>query len=253
MPPLPATTMPYSLMARTLPMVLAMAPLIAVAAAVGSVLPLPGIAVPGSALLVTALTALATQLSRDAGKRIQPELWRSWGGAPATQLMRWRNPRPSAVAVAVRHQHVQALVAGSLPLPTPAEEQADPDGADQAYDVALGIVRGLARDPVRFSLLHKENAAYGFRRNLLGLRRLGQPASLGALASAAVFIGLAAASHSAVDWFWGGCLVVVAVASLVMWARASAAWVEPIAWAYADRLLEAAQVLAAVPVAAASA
>ena len=71
---------------------------------------------------------------------------------------------------------------------TQAEEQADPSAADAAYNTATSAIRNQARD-ARFALLHKENANYGFRRNLLGLRLWGIAASLG-VAGAAVVIAL---------------------------------------------------------------
>jgi hypothetical protein len=54
-------------------------------------------------------------------------------------------------------------------MPSAAEEQHDPAHADAIYSSATKVLIESRRDESH-SLLHKENAAYGFRRNLYGLR-----------------------------------------------------------------------------------
>ena len=59
------------------------------------------------------------------------------------------------------------------PLPTQQEEEACPAWADTKYEEAVTALREATRDTSRFPLVFAENANYGFRRNLWGLRPIG--------------------------------------------------------------------------------
>jgi hypothetical protein len=54
-------------------------------------------------------------------------------------------------------------------MPTPEEEAQHPAAADARYRSATKRLIELRRDR-KYRILHSENASYGFRRNLLGLR-----------------------------------------------------------------------------------
>lgn len=235
----------YPLAARTMPLVLAASPLVVVAACIASTTPVPVLSVPGSAVILMAMTTLMNHLSRGAGLRIEPALWQAWGGPPTTQLLRWRHPRPSVVAVQVRHRHVGQLLLGAVRLPSASDEEDHPAAADQVYEVAVRLIRGLTRDTARFPLLHHENMGYGFRRNLLGLRGFGKLASALALSCALGFAAFGVIRHSPSAMVCAGAIAAVSLAALSLWHRCGSAWVEPVAWAYADRLFEAVQILAA--------
>jgi hypothetical protein len=64
-----------------------------------------------------------------------------------------------------------------LILPTAAEEAADLARADNAYRSAVEWLKERCRGKA-YPLVEKENAEYGFRRNMRGLRALGAAASL---------------------------------------------------------------------------
>ena len=186
-------------------------------------------------------TYLLAQLARDAGKRIEPELYRSWGGTPTTQLLRHRGPAPQ-VAVAHRHAHLRRVLP-QLPLPTPDQEAADPEAADHAYETAVLALRERTRNRQQHTLVFEENCSYGFRRNLLGLRAYG-------IVGAVVGLGLAAGSLVAEGQLGAGFSLsfvgafLLDVVALGLWAfRVTSAWVEPYAHAYAERLLGAAEQL----------
>jgi hypothetical protein len=68
-----------------------------------------------------------------------------------------------------------AFIAEKLgrPSPTADEERADPAVADTYYARGATWLRENTRDTKRFDILFKENIAYGFRRNLLGLKLPG--------------------------------------------------------------------------------
>jgi hypothetical protein len=72
---------------------------------------------------------------------------------------------------------LEEQVAG-LRLPTEAEEVQDPEGADAVYELAVGALRERTRDTNQYPPVPSENARYGFRRNVLGLRPYGIATSL---------------------------------------------------------------------------
>jgi uncharacterized membrane protein YqjE len=135
-----------------------------------------------------------------------------------------------------RHELISDLV--SEPLPTEAEEAANPVDADQRYEVAVSALRDLTRDGTRFKLVAEENTEYGFRRNCLGLRPLAVAIALMVLFSSAVLI--LCVGH---PQFLAA--VVAALIGLCFWiAIVNSAWVLSAANRYAERLLETVESLA---------
>jgi hypothetical protein len=177
---------------------------------------------------------VVSSLVRGEGLRIQPDLWRSWGGPPTTQRLRW-NGNDSEV-VARRHRHIEVVTGGALPSIT--EENEDPDRADRRYANSVEVLREKTRGP-QFAPLASENAEYGFRRNCLGIRRFAVGL---ALVVAVASIGLILLDGSGRFWADAG----VAFASAFSWWRfVTLGWVRSAAERYADRLLEAAAGLSA--------
>ncbi len=186
---------------------------------------------------------LVDQLGRDGGKRLEPALWASWGGAPTTAALRHRGAA-NPVLLARQHERIAVIVGNALP--TADQERADPAGADHAYQAAIAVLIARTRGRRReYPLIFAENCNYGFRRNMLGLRPWGKllAAAAGILALAAIAarltglvnVPLALASVA---------LVVSAAATVIWWRVVTPDWVQPVAWAYAERLLEAAETLA---------
>lgn len=190
---------------------------------------------------------LLAQLARDRGKRIEPRLYRSWAGPPTTRLLRHRGARNP---VAVEHRH--ATLAGLLPhlkFPSPAEEAADPVGADHTYEAAVAYLRDATRDRATFPLVFAENCNYGFRRNLLGLRWWAVGAAvLGlGLAMGAVIGEREVGTGSSIAFV--GALALDVVALFLFAAVVRPPWVKVAGDAYAERLLGAADQLRSVVVA----
>lgn len=189
-----------------------------------------------------AVVVLIDQIGRDGGKRMQPGLWTSWGGAPTTVALRHRGSR-NHVLLARRHQQLQAVLGRALP--TEDEERADPLGADQTYEAVTSILisrtRGRRKD---FPLIFVENCNYGFRRNMLGLRPWGMAVS--SLAAVAALAGLATALAGITKFSTGllGIALAFSVIMLVIWWKAvTRDWVKRVAESYAERLFEAAESL----------
>ena len=114
---------------------------------------------------------LLAQLGRDMGKRKEPGLWKSWGGAPTTRKLRHRDA-PNKVTLARQHEKLAKLVPGTK-IPTAEDERTNPAHADQVYESCVAILRDKTRDKQKFPLVFEENCNYGFRRNLWGMKPLG--------------------------------------------------------------------------------
>jgi hypothetical protein len=131
-------------------------------------------------------------------------------------------------------------------LTTADEERADPAGADHAYQAAIAVLIARTRGRrTEYPLIFTENCNYGFRRNMLGLRPWGR-----LLAAAAGIVALAGIACGLTDLvnvplaLLGVVVVVSAAATVIWWRVVTPDWVRPVAQAYAERLLEAAETLA---------
>ena len=129
--------------------------------------------------------ALAT-FARNAGKNCEPKLWRSWGGTPTTQLLRYSGPANPVL----RHRwHVALSTLLGRSMPTQQLEITDPTGADQSYEAAVKVLIENTRDRKAFPLVYKENVNYGFARNLYALKTVGIISSiLGAVSAVAASV-----------------------------------------------------------------
>jgi hypothetical protein len=225
----------YTRRARLMPALLSAVPAIAVTGA-GAFSPEPALRISG--LLLGGVSLAVCGLVRSAGRKLQPSLWEAWGGNPTVQRLRWRGPSHRD-NVERLHRELGAVL--DEPLPTEAEEAADPARADLRYEDASTILRNRTRDTSRFRLVFEENMEYGFRRNCLGLRPV-------AIAVAAVSLIVSVAFLFAGDpgdrWSRWGVSAVIAGAALIFWCRVvTPAWAREAAEVYADRLLEAVDTL----------
>jgi len=105
----------------------------------------------GALVAPLGLAMLLSQIGRDRGYRKQPALWNRWGGAPTTQLLRYRTFGANPILLKRYHDKLR-LLQPDLNIPSHEDE---------------------TRDRSRFPLLYKENVNYGFRRNLWGLKPFG--------------------------------------------------------------------------------
>lgn len=226
----------YSLKARLQPEFLVLLPVVL---AIGAWLPGQFAAwkTVSSFALYIGIWVLLAELGRDLGRNKQAALFKRWGGAPTTRLLRHRDTTLDAITLARYH----AFLSGTMNhrLPTRAEESADPRAADALYESAVKFLLEATRDATRFPLLLKENISYGFRRNLWGMK----PA-----ATLLCLLGLAAClAHIARTLLTNASLppLSLAMASsnillLVIWVlRVRPDWVKLAADAYAIRLLAA--------------
>jgi hypothetical protein len=113
-----------------------------------------------------------SRVARALGKRVEERLNAvAGGGWRTTVVLRHRDPTIEVYTKRRYHERLNALC-NSFVLPTPEEEARDPADADARYRSATRRLIELRRDD-KYRMLHKENALYGFRRNLLGLKPVG--------------------------------------------------------------------------------
>jgi hypothetical protein len=180
----------YSRTARLYPALLTLAPLVLTVA-----LAEPGAINSGKVQAIVSVvvllggTYLIASLARSRGKVREQELLKVWGGWPTTILLRHSDDTIDPETKARYHGLLAAMT--GKPTTTKVEELLDPKGCDHRYRAATTRLMEARRD-AKYGLVHNENASYGFRRNLLGLKPVGIAVSLSAMlvAVAAWQIGL---------------------------------------------------------------
>lgn len=160
---------PYDRQARLYPALIAIAPmLVFFACFYGEKLTMWSSI--GSILVGCGALYLLASVARNAGKRIEEVLFEEWGGKPTTQLLRHRD----ATINAITKERYHAVLSKGIgkPFPNMANEQHDPAAADVLYQAGVHWLIENTRNTKTFGLLFKENIAYGFHRNMAGLRSL---------------------------------------------------------------------------------
>jgi hypothetical protein len=192
----------------------------------------------GGLLVACGAPLLAVQWGRSGGRARQSKLVQSWGGWPSTQLLRFRTGGPVSI-VERRHEVVER--ATGITLPTAEEEERDPAGADDRYEIAVADIRERMRDEKEFPLVQKENVAYGFRRNLWGRKPYGLAIGILVLTASAALLVSAAIGHEFQSWVAAAVTAGFAALALFVWLTViTPAWVHEAGEAYATRLLESA-------------
>lgn len=171
---------PYDLKARLFPGLLVLLPAIVFLVLIYG---------PEHPLVVALSSILATcggpyllaSFVRTWGQRAEDRLNKKWGGKPSTIMMRHGDSRLPQQTKQRYHSLVTSKL--GIAMPTPLDEQSDPQKADQAYISAADALRPKTNDPKKFPFVFKELVAYGYNRNAYGSRWFGLLVSLGAAAS----------------------------------------------------------------------
>jgi hypothetical protein len=180
----------YSRVARFYPAVLAFFPIVwTVPALLPKVLSFDVPHVVGITAVLSAGAALLMNMARSLGKSTEKRLLSSWGGWPSTIMLRYRDTALDSGTKGRYHAKLQALK--DIAMPSAAEEARDEAAADAQYRAATTRLIELRRD-AKYKMLHKENAQYGLRRNLLGLKPVALTVALLAtgVTGAAIALGL---------------------------------------------------------------
>ncbi len=138
----------------------------------------------GSGVVMIGLLYLFAGLARSRGRAVQDTLGRQWGGFPTEIVLRFRDNTIEMPTKRAYHAALQDL-APDFRLPDANAEAQDPDAADGIYRAVIRRLIDLRRGP-KLSLILNDNIAYGFWRNLLGMK--GVALALAGCALAAIMV-----------------------------------------------------------------
>jgi len=182
------------------------------------------------------ISVLLSHLSRDQGKKKEPNLFKKWGGKPTTQLLRHENDILSPVMKARYHKLLETLL--NISLPTIEEERNDPKASDDVYETCVNFLREKTRNTQEFHLIFSENTNYGFRRNLWGMKPVGI-----CLAIIGLLISIYLLYRNAYN-FNSLSAVTLNLSLLVIWVFCiTPEWVKVPAFSYAEKLLASCEIL----------
>ena len=122
----------------------------------------------GSGAVMIGLLYLFASMARSRGRAVQHKLKQRWGGLPTEIVLRFRDNTIEMPTKLAYHAALQDL-APDFPLPNASAEEQDLDVADGIYRAVIRRLIDLRRGP-KYPLIHNDNIAYGFWRNLLGMR-----------------------------------------------------------------------------------
>lgn len=117
-----------------------------------------------------AVLLVLTIIIRNAGNKIEPKLWESWGGPPSTIVIRWNDDYISKDIKIQIHKAVNYYL--DLPMPSENEERNNKQYADKMIDQVFMRVRSIIREKDPKGIWSVENAYYGLQRNLFGSRKI---------------------------------------------------------------------------------
>lgn len=222
----------YTIKARLLPAFIVVLPLVLACISYFPEL-VQGWKLFASVLVSFGLTMLLSQLSRDAGKRKEPQLIALWGDLPTTLACSHQH---TWLDKNTRHRQLQKLEAlTGVKNPTRDEEMRNYEDCRSVYDSYSRYLREQTRDKNKHPLVHAENVNYGFRRNLWALKPFGIATSLLGITSLFMPAFVAnLATPTILIW----CSTIVSLFLFTVWLIAiNPNWVKTTAYAYAERLL----------------
>ena len=192
-----------------------------------------------SALGITAaLTYFLSHLGRDLGKKKEPELWKSWGGPPSSQLLSYGNDEIDPITKDRYHSRMKDI--------SKFEKDIDFHNSSlekliDIYESWVRILIAKTRDRKQYPLIFEENVGYGFRRNLWALKPyaigLAILSVLGNYVFQLITHGFTNIDDYPVSFFISE---IVLIGMIAMWMYViTDNWVRVPASAYGKRLLEA--------------
>jgi len=235
---------PYNRRARLQPALLALLPVIVVALVLYPELETKGATLLGIVAYLGG-AAWLTQLGRERGKRLEPDLYQDRGRMPSVALLRHRDGTISKQTKARYHAFLSESVP-HLMLPSPEDEAASPEAADDAYAAANDWLLANTRDKDAYRLIFEENMNYGFRRNLWALKPIAIPLDILLFAGVVLLrIPMTREISAFIAALNSPTLVAlgVIIAHLILLLLASKRWVRTTAEAYARQLLAACDLL----------
>lgn len=198
----------YELNARLKPALLALLPALVVAlfwypgawSIVGSVM-----AAASACGVLYAIALLARNRGRAAERRLDREVGRNHTARLLTHLDHTLIPETKARYHACLRSHGRVLS-------SPAEEEADPEGAFRRSRSAVDWLLEHTRTGGGATLLLDENVAYGFQRNVYGLKPFGVGLSAMAIAVHVLLLTLTTPGE---ERFWFGLAICIPLAAFL--------------------------------------
>ena len=185
----------------------------------------------------TAIVYLLGNFARDKGKHLEKKLWDAWGGAPSLQLLDFNNTTIDPITKKRYHKRLQDL----CPVPVNIDyATAKWEECKEVYESWNKYLLSKTRDSKAFEVLYEENINYGFRRNMLGLKKESITLLLCILIANYVFYYVKVKSI----FFFNYPIEFIVSESvnlllLITWIlKINSNWVKVPAFAYAQRLLE---------------
>jgi hypothetical protein len=115
-------------------------------------------------VLCAAVFVALADIARRRGVRVQADLFKRWGGAPSTIMLRDSDNMFDAETKRAYREFLATKVKGG------ASTSTEPAVLDAFYDRCCTWLRENTRNRNTYGILFEENVTYGFRRNLFGLR-----------------------------------------------------------------------------------
>ncbi|MGE4482929.1 hypothetical protein [Acidocella sp.] len=167
----------YDLLARIIPGALApLVPTIALAVGAPRFITSDLKTLAGYSFISIAAMFVFAQSARANGRRVQKRLTDRWGGMPTELLLAWKDQTIEVTTKRAYHRALQKL-ATDITLPDMEQESRDLSGALGLYRSAVRRLIEMRRGPT-YRLILNDNIAYGFWRNMLGMRPTALIASL---------------------------------------------------------------------------
>jgi len=164
----------YGRNARLYPAVLLVVPLFALPGVLTGIEKLSSGIVTG--IVGVALLYGFTHWVRALGKRAELRLVEKWGGLPTTRHLLWHDKTLDSTTKRRYHNYLRA---NGLEVLSAEEESVNAARAREKLASAVTWLR-INRRGDAYQILHSENAAYGFRRNLYGAKPVGIAIALAA-------------------------------------------------------------------------
>lgn len=201
----------YELNARLRPALLLCLPALLVALAW-----IPELRSLGGALLTLAVTCGVTFLLAQVARRRGQALEGAWGAAIGREhSVRLLSAGDSEMRPSVKQKVIDLVCQYGPGFPTPAEEVVDPAAARNRRLDAIEWLLEATRADAGTSLLLAENIAYGFWRNLRGLKPVG--IAIATLATAADIWLLAAVGKQDPRYFFGVAAGMFCLLAIIGW------------------------------------
>lgn len=196
-----------------------------------------------SAFGTCGLSFLLAMWVREHGHRVQPKLWKEWGGAPTTQMLRHRGPANEHLR---QRWHLALAKLMGKPFPTAEEEAKSHSDADSLYEAATKVLIDQTRNKVAFARVYAELVNYGFCRNLFSLKPFGIIISLVCTAACAWAAVLANKTGTSMQpSLVAGILCLALFGCWLVIIRSGLVRIQ--AFTYAEHLLRATEKMAAPP------